>query len=99
MTLEINPNVKIDESDNRVHIGVSCFPMPVDTVRFTPLTDKGREILKLGETELRRSTSLTRGYGIYDAIVASGYSVKEEILGDLEQPSKWERTAKSLLPE
>jgi hypothetical protein len=92
----INPNVKIDPTDTRVHIGITCFPLYIDTVRFTPLTDKGREILELYDDEVRLSTTLDRGYTIYDAIGACGYSTQEEILTDTDQPSKWESVAKSL---
>ena len=99
MTFPINPNVKIEPTDTRVHVGITCFPLLFDTVRFTPLTREGREILELYDTEIRRSTSLDRGYGIYDAIGACGYSTQEETLADLDQPSKWEKTAQSLQQE
>jgi len=99
MNLPIDPNVKIDPADTRDHIGVTCFPVAFDTIRFSPLTDKGRKILKLRSGQTIVTAGLNRAYQIYDAIVASGYSVKQEILADTAQPSKWEQTARSLQSE
>ena len=93
MSCPIDPNVNAGPG---AHIGVTYFPARIPIVRFTPLTREGRKILKLADGETRWSTTPERGYVIYDAIVASGYSVKEEILSDWDDASKWEKTAQSL---
>jgi len=89
MTCPIDPNVKIAETDTRVHIGVTVFPLATRTIRFTPLTEEGREILKIGTDRLRVSTSLERGYEIADWLGSTGVATCEEILVDLDDRSRF----------
>jgi len=90
MNRKIDTTVKIDPNDTTVHIGVTCFPMAIDTTRFTPLTETGRKILRMGYNEYRLSMSRERSYELYDQLGASGYAVCEEVLESLDDASKWD---------
>jgi len=90
MSCPINPNVKISETDTRNHIGITILPLKTGTIRFTPLTEEGRAILKIESDRKRVSCSLDRGYEIYDWINSIGCATCEEVVNDLDSDSRFD---------
>jgi len=85
----IDTTVKIGPNDTRCHIGITVMPRRFDTIRFTPLTEKGRKILRMRSDDYRLSMSFSRGADLYDAIGASGYAVQEEIVESSDCDGQW----------
>ena len=95
--MSIDTTVKIDPTDTRVHIGITLTPLHFDTTRFTPLTDIGRKILRMGYNEYRLSMGRERSYELYDQLGAAGYAVSEEVLGHPEESSRYDRDDSAFL--
>ena len=87
MTRTIDTTVKADAD---VHIGIVVFPMTIDTIRFYPLTDTGRKILRMDCDRYRLSVSRDIGNDIYDQLGAAGYQVCEHRSDCLDQSCKWD---------
>ena len=85
----IDTTVTLPPFTTNTHIGVTVMPLQFDTVRFTPLTDTGRKILRMNPDEYRLTMSRDRGNDIYQSLHDAGYVVREEYIESPDCESKW----------